>query len=152
MILRTVGIIGAITMLTLSGGSVALATTDTQSQNPDFTVSASLASRGTLNPDQATVGDPVDAALSVKDNKSWTFQPRIDEVKLHLTLQVPETAEPLRVTATIYMLPGTKITVPFSYTVPGWLPKGMYTLTLEAIEVSDPAAPPSSATATITIL
>ena len=31
------------------------------------------------------------------------------------------------------------------------LPKGMYSLTLEASEVSDPAAPPSSATATLMI-
>jgi hypothetical protein len=150
MISRILVIIGASTLLTLSGGSMALATTDTQSQNPDLTVSVSLASRGTLNPDEATVGDTVDAALSVKNNKPWTFQIRIEEVRLRVTLQIPS-MQPFTVSGTIFLLPEQTLRLAFDLPVIQFLPKGMYSLTLEANEVSDPAAPPSRATATLMI-
>jgi hypothetical protein len=150
MISRTLVVIGAITVLTLSGVSTALATTDTKSQNPDLTVSASLATRGTLNPDEATVGHTVDAVLSVKNNKPWTFQLRIEEVRLRVTLQIPS-MQPFTVSGTIFLLPEQTLRLAFDFPVIQFLPKGMYSLTLEASEVSDPAAPPSSATATLTI-
>jgi len=150
MISRTLVIIGTVTVLTLSGVSTALATTDTKSQNPDLTVSASLASRGTLNPDEATVGDTVDVILSVKNNKHWTFQFRVEEVRLSVTLQIPS-MQPVTVSGTIFLLPEQTLRVAFDLKVIQFLPKGMYSLTLEASEVSDPAAPPSSATATLMI-
>ena len=150
MISRTLVIIGTVTVLTLSGVSTALATTDTKSQNPDLTVSASLASRGTLNPDEATVGDTVDVILSVKNNKHWAFQFRVEEVRLSVTLQIPS-MQPVTVSGTIFLLPEQTLRVAFDLKVIQFLPKGMYSLTLEASEVSDPAAPPSSATATLMI-
>src|SRR5437588_11259569 len=150
MISRTLVIIGTVTVLTLSGVSTALATTDTKIQNPDLTVSASLASRGTLNPDEATVGDSVDVILSVKNNKPSTFQFRVEEVRLSVTLQIPS-MQPVTVSGTIFLLPEQTLRVAFDLKVIQFLPKGMYSLTLEASEVSDPAAPPSSATATLMI-
>jgi len=148
MISRILAIIVAITELTLSSVSAALATTDTKSQNPDLTVSASLASRGTLNPDEATVGDTVDVVLSVKNNKPWTFQFRIEEVRLSGTVQIPS-MQPFTVSGTIFLLPEQTVRIAFDLPVVQFLPKGTYSLTLEAIELSDPAAPPSSATATL---
>jgi hypothetical protein len=150
MISRTLVIIGTVTVLTLSSVSMSLATTDTKSQNPDLTVSVSLASRGTLNPDEATVGDTVDVVLSVKNNKPWTFQFRIEEVRLSGTLQIPS-MQPFTVSGTIFVLPEQTLRLAFDFPVIQFLPKGMYSLTLEASEVSDPAAPPSSATATLMI-
>jgi hypothetical protein len=130
------------------GVSPALATSDTGNQNPDFTVYVSLASRGTPDLDVATNGDTVDVVLSVRDNKPFAF--RTDEVKLNITLQTP--FAPFTVSLTVYLFPGTSVTLPFSYTVNEYFPRGPYALTLEAIEVADPAAPPSTATATITLI
>jgi hypothetical protein len=126
----------------LSGASPAFATTDTGNQNPDFTV------RVSLDPDVATDGDTVHVVLSVRDNKPFSF--RTDEVKLNITLQTP--FAPFTVSLTVYLFPGTSVTLPFSYTVNEYFPRGPYALTLEAIEVADPAAPPSIATATITLI
>ena len=46
---------------------------------------------------------------------------------------------------------GQTLQLPFEFKVSDSFPKGAYALTLEAIEVRDPAAPVSSATATLTI-
>jgi hypothetical protein len=151
MISRTLVIIGAIILLTLSGVTAALATTAEGSQNPDLIVSVSAASRGTLNPDVATVGDTVEVVLSVEDTKPWTFQFRMEEVRLNITVQMP-LMPPLTVSATVFLSPEETLRVPLDFLVTQFHPKGTYSLTLEAIEVGDPAAPPSSATATLTIL
>jgi hypothetical protein len=140
-------IVLGIAVATLGGVSTASATSDTGNQNPDLTVHVSLASRGTAYPDVATNGDVVDVVLAVRDNKRFSF--RTDEVKLNITLQIP--FAPFTVSLTVYLLPGTSVTLPFSYTVNEYFPRGVYALTLEAIEVGDPGAPPSSATATITL-
>jgi hypothetical protein len=132
----------------LGGVSPALATSDRGNQNPDFTASVSLASRGTPNRDVATNSDTVDVVLSVRNNKSSSF--RTDEVKLNLTLHTP--AGPFTVSVTVDLFRGTSVTLPFSYTVSEYFPRGTYALTLEVIEVADPAAPPSSATAIITLI
>jgi hypothetical protein len=151
MISRTLVIIGAVILLTLSGVTAALATTAEGDQNPDLIVSVSAASRGTLNPDQATVGDTVEVVLSVESTKPWTFQFRMEEVRLNITVQMP-LMPPLTVSATVFLSPEETLRVPLDFLVTQFHPKGEYSLTLEAIEVGDPAAPPSSATATITIL
>jgi hypothetical protein len=140
-----------VTVSTLSGVSSALATTAIGNQNPDFTVQVSLASRGTPDPDVAADGDTVDAVLSVRNNKHWSYPFRADEVKLSLTLETPLGVS-ATVSFTVYLFPGTRVTLPFSYTVREYFPKGPYAVTLEAVEVRDPGAPPSSATATITLV
>jgi hypothetical protein len=151
MISRTLVIIGAIILLTLSGVTAALATTAEGNQNPDLLVSVSLASRGTLNPDQATVGDTVEVVLSVENTKEWTFQFGMEEVRLNITVQMP-LMPPLTVSGTVFLSQEETLRVPLEFLVTQFHPKGEYSLTLEAIEVGDPAAPPSSATATLTIL
>jgi hypothetical protein len=151
MISRTLVIIGTGILLTLSGVSMASATTAEGRQNPDLTVSASLVSRGAMGPDEASPGDTVDVALSVKNNKPWSFQFRIEEVRLRITLQGP-VLQPFTVSGTIFLLPEQTVRVAFDFPVVQFLPPGPYTLTLEATEVRDPAAPPpSSATAMLTI-
>jgi hypothetical protein len=139
---RSVILIGIVASM-LSGASTAFATEGTGNQNPDFTVYVSL------NPDVATDGNTVGVVLEVSDNKPFSF--RTDEVKLNITLQTPLGAS-FTVSFTYYLFPGTSVRVPFSYTVNEYFPRGPYALTLEAIEVDDPAAPPSSATATITLI
>ena len=151
MISRALVIIEAIILLTLSGVTAALATSAEGSQNPDLLVSVSLASRGTPNPDQATVGDTVEAVLSVENTKPWTFQFRMEEVRLNITVQMP-LMPPLAVSATVFLSPEETLRVPLEFLVTEFHPKGTYSLTLEAIEVGDAAAPPSSATATLTVL
>jgi hypothetical protein len=141
-------IVLGIVVSSLGGASTAFASSDTGNQNPDFTVYVSLASRGTANPDFATNGDTVDGVLAVRDNRPFSF--RTDEVKLNITLQTP--FAPFTVSFTVYLVPGTSVTLPFSYTVNEHFPRGFYALTLEAIEVGDSAAPPSSATAAITLI
>jgi hypothetical protein len=151
MISRTLVIIGASILLTLSGVSMASATTAEGSQNPDLTVSVSLASRNPMNPDEATIGDTVDVAISVKNNKPWSFQFRIEEVLLRITLQAPS-LQPFTVSGTIFLLPDQTVRIAFDFPVVQFLPPGPYSLTLEATEVRDPSAPqPSSATAMLTI-
>ena len=61
--------LAATTALTLGGPSPALATSDTGIENPDLTVTASSASRATANSDIAALGDVVDTAVSIKNNK-----------------------------------------------------------------------------------
>jgi hypothetical protein len=139
-------IVLGIVVSTLGGVSTAFATSQSGNQNPDFTVSVSLASSGG-NPEFATDRDTVHVTVAVRDNKPFSF--RTDEVKLNITLETP--FAPFTVSLTVYLLPGTSATLPFSYTVNEYFPRGMYALTLEAVEVDDPAAPPSSATATITL-
>jgi hypothetical protein len=151
MISRTLVIIGAITLLTLSGVTPALATRAEGNQNPDLLVSVSVASRGTLNPDQATVGDTVELVLSAENTKPWTFQFHMEEVRLNITVQIP-LMPPLTVSTTVFLSPEETLRVPLDFLVTEFHPKGTYSVTLEAIEVGDPAAPPSSATATLTIL
>src|SRR2546429_602722 len=150
MVSRTLVIMGAIILLTLSGVTSALSTTAQGIQNPDLTVIVSLASRGTLNPDEAHVGDTVETVLSVENTKPWTFQFRMEEVRLSITVQMP-LMPPLAVSATVFLSPEETLRVPLEFLVTEFHPKGTYSLTLEAIEVGDPAAPPSSATATLTV-
>ena len=148
---RRVMILMAATVLALGEASGALATTGTGGQNQDFTVSVSAASVGTPDPDVGTVGDTVRVVLSVRNNKSWTGGPRPDDVRLRVTLQTPLGA-PYTVSFTISMYPGQTLQLPLEFAVSDSFPRGAYTLTLEAIEVRDPAAPVSSATATLTIV
>lgn len=147
---KLVMMLTAATLLTLGGRSVALATTGTGSQNQDFTVSVSAASVGTPDPDVATVGDTVRVVLSVRNNQSWRDGLRPDDVRLRVTLQTPF-GEPYTVSFTISMYPGQTLQLPLEFTVSDSFPRGAYALNLEAIEVRDPAAPVSSATATLTI-
>ena len=112
----------AVLVLSLAGAPPAAATSATGNQNPDLTAEVSLASRGTADPNFATVGDTVDVVLAVRNNKPWSWSAHLEKVR-----------------------------VPFEYKVSALYPKGPYAVTLEAFEVDDPAMPPpSSATATIT--
>lgn len=147
---RVLVVVGTVVVLRLAGAPEALATTATGSQNPDLTVSVSLASRGTIDPEFATVGDTVDAALSVRNNKGWNFPPRLEEVRVRLTLGIPS-GQSFTASVTVRLAPGQTLRVPFDFTVVEFFPKGLYSLTIEAFEVSDPTMPPSSATATLTI-
>jgi hypothetical protein len=137
-------------VLSLAGAPPAAATSATGNQNPDLTAEVSLASRGTADPNFATVGDTVDAVLAVRNNKPWSFSARLENVRVRLTLVTPSGGA-YDVSATIFLLPQQTLRVPFDYTVSALYPIGPYAVTLEAFEVDDPAMPPpSSATATIT--
>jgi len=144
------GIVAGIA-LNLIGASPAVATTATGNQNPDLTVSVSLASRGTADPDSATGGDTVDAVLSVRNNKPLTFGARVETVRLRLAVGIPLDSS-FSFSVTVFLFPQQTLRLPFDFTVGDLFPKGTYSLTLEAAEVDDATAPPpSSATATLTI-
>ena len=148
---RLVMILAVATVLTLGAASAGLATTATGSQNKDFTVSVSAASQGTPDPDVATVGDTARVVLSVTNNKSWTSGLKSDDVQIRVALETP-LGEPYTLSVTLSMFPGQKLQIPFEFKVTENFPKGTYALTLEAIEVRDPAAPVSSATATLSVV
>ena len=142
--------LAAATALTLGGMSPALATSDTGNENPDLTVTASLASRGTPDPDVAAVGNMVDTTVSIKSNKRWALKPQLEEVRLRVVLQIPS-VDKLNISIPVVLLPEQTLRLTFDFPVSAVFPRGLYTLTLDAFEVSDPAAPPSSATVTLTI-
>jgi len=148
---RLMMILAASTLLTLGGASAALATTGTGSQNQDFTVSVSAQSVGTPDPDVATVGDTVRVVLSVTNNKSFTLRFKPDDVQLRVTLQTP-LSEPYTISFTISMFPGQRLQLPFEFRVSAAFPRGTYSLPLDALEVRDPAAPVSTATAPLSIV
>jgi hypothetical protein len=145
-------VIGAV--LCLSAVPAAFATEATGTQNPNLTVFVSLTSPDPLNPgvprDVARVGDTVVVVLSVANNKGWTFPFRPEEVRLDLTLKLPN-GDPLNVSTDIFLLPEQKVRVAFDYKVPEFIPKGPYELTLAATQVRNPGAGTSSAAATIEI-
>jgi len=122
-------------------GAPAFATTATGTQNPELTVSASLSSDGP-NPDVAAVGNAVTAAFSVTNN---TF--RFLRVNLRLVLTFPA-GETIPLSVTIPLAPIQTLSPDVTFTVPDFLPKGLYQLTTEASDANGV----SSATATITIL
>jgi hypothetical protein len=130
--------------------SEALATTATGNQNPDFTVSASLASRGTPDPDVAAAGQTVDVILSVRNNRPLKFPPKVYQVQLRLIVQLPS-GESFNVATNVPLFPEQTARVAFDFNVKPTLPRGAYALTVEANEV-DSTAPPSSATGTLTIV
>jgi len=130
--------------------SEALATTATGNQNPDFTVSASLASRGTPDPDVAAAGQTVDVILSVRNNRPLKFPPKVHQVQLRLTVQLPS-GESFNVATNVPLFPEQTARVAFDFNVKPTLPRGAYALTVEANEV-DSTAPTSSATGTLTIV
>jgi hypothetical protein len=142
--------LAAATALTLGGMSPALATSDAGNENPDLTVTASLASRGTPNPDIAAVGDLVDTIVSIKNNKRWTLKPQLEEVRLRVVLQIPS-VDKFNLSIPVVLLPEQTLRLAFDFPLNALFPRGLYTLTLDAFELSDPAAPPSSATVTLTI-
>ncbi len=133
-IVLLIGVMGLI-------GAPAFATTATGTQNPDLRVSASLTSDGP-NPDIATVGNAVTAAFSVTNN---TF--RFLQVNLRLVLTFPA-GETIPLSVTIPLAPTQTLSPDVTFTVPDFLPKGVYQLTTEASDANGV----SSATATITIL
>jgi hypothetical protein len=130
--------------------SEALATTATGNQNPDFTVSASLASRGTPDPDVAAAGQTADVILSVRNNRPLKFPPKVHQVQLRVTVQLPS-GESFNVATNVPLFPEQTARVAFDFNVKPTLPRGAYALTVEANEV-DSTAPPSSATGTLTIV
>src|SRR5919197_6619003 len=90
-------------VLSLAGAPPAAATSATGNQNPDLTAEVSLASRGTADPNFATVGDTVDAVLAVRNNKPWSFSARLENVRVRLTLVTPSGGA-YDVSATIFLL------------------------------------------------
>ncbi len=142
--------LAAATALTLGGMSPALATSGTGNENPNLTVTASLASRGTPNPDIAALGDVVDTIVSIKNNKHWTLPPQVEKVRLRVVLQLPS-ADKINLSIPVLVLPEQTLRLAFDFPVSALFPRGLYTLTLDAFAVDEPAAPPSSATVTLTI-
>jgi hypothetical protein len=130
--------------------SAALATSATGNQNPDFTVSVSIASRGTPDPDVAAAGHPVDVILSARNNKSLKFPPKVNQVELRLTLR-SSSGESFNVATNVPLFPEQTARVAFDFNVTPSFPRGAYALTLEAHEV-DGSTAPSSATGTLTIV
>src|SRR5947207_14889523 len=148
---RRVMILTAATVLALGEASGALATTGTGGQNQDFTVSVSAASVGTPDPDVATVGDTVRVVLSVRNNRSWTGGLQPDAVQVRATLETPSTA-PYVVSFTVSLYPSQTLQLPLEFAVSDGFPRGADALALTAMEVRNPAAPVSSATARLTIV
>ena len=124
----------------LAVASTALATSATGTQNPDLTVTASLASNG-ANPDQATNGDQVTARYSVTNN---TAQRR--RVAIKYTLQYPDGQTVTR-SQKLTLAPGQTDADSFTYTVVSSFPRGTYDLTVSARDANGT----SSATASITL-
>jgi hypothetical protein len=144
---RTLAALGAFALL---GASPALASSSSGSQNPDLTVLVAVASQGTVDPERATAGDTVSGQLSLTVNEPWSWPPALEKVKVILTLAIPS-GESFALSSTLDLPRQQTINLPFSFTVPAFIPPGTYALTLAAIEVDDPGQPPSSATATLTI-
>jgi len=142
--------LGTVLASNVIGISAALATTATGNQNPDFTVSASLASRGTPDPDVAAVGNTVDVTLSVRNNKPIKFPPRVHQVQLRLILQLPS-GESFDVATNVPLFPEQTVKVAFDFNVTPSFRKGAYALTVEANEV-DSTAPASGARGILTIV
>jgi hypothetical protein len=142
--LRTAAI-GIVVAVSLAAVPPAFATEATGNQNPDLTVFVSLM------PDAAMVGETVYVVVSVKNNKPWAFNFRLEEVRLDVTLLLPN-GDPLTISGNIYLLPEQKVRVALDYKVPNFIPKGQYTLKLAATEVREPGAGESSAAATLEIL
>jgi len=131
-----------IAVFTVAGPSTALATTATDSQNPDLRVSVSLTSNNAADPNQAAVGDTVTMALAVRNN-TFNFQ----EVKVALTLVIPD-GRSFSSSFTIFLAPFQTLAPKVEFTVNELFPTGPYSLTLAASN----AKGTSSATATITII
>jgi hypothetical protein len=131
--------------------SEALATTATGNQNPDFTVSVSLASRGTPEPDVAAAGQTADVILSVRNNRPLKFPPKVHQVQLRLTVRLPS-GESFNVATNVPLFPEQTAKVAFDFDVKPSFPRGAYALTVEANEADDSTAPASSATGTLTII
>ena len=142
--------LGTVIASNVIGIPAALATTATGNQNPDFTVSVSLASRGTPDPDVAAAGNTVDVVLSVRNNKSFKFPPKVNQVQLRLALRLPS-GESFDVTTNVPLFPDQTAKVAFDFSVTPSFPRGAYALTVEANEV-DSTALASGATGTLTIV
>ena len=123
------------TMVTTLGTSVALATSDTGTQNPDVTVFISI------SPDVVTVGDTLTLSGSVTNN---TAQKK--RFRFVLTLTLPGGAN-FSVTKYARLRPGKTFSLSESFTVPAFLPLGEYSLTLSATNLNGT----STATATATV-
>ena len=128
-------VLAVATMVSTLGTSVALATSDTGTQNPDVTVSISL------SPDVVTAGDTLTASGSATNN---TTKKR--RFKVVLTLTVPGGAS-FSVKKSVRLGPGKTVSVSESFTIPAGLPLGQYSLTLSATNKNGT----SSATATTTL-
>jgi hypothetical protein len=136
---RWLAAVGAILVLSLADAGAAVATTAT-GETSELRVSVSLASSGG-DPDVATVGDTVTAALSVT-NKTWEFR----EVALQLTLVIPD-VRTFDASVKIFLAPFQTLAPKIRYTVNEYFPSGDYSLTLEAGQGNGTA----SATGMITI-
>jgi hypothetical protein len=134
--------VAATSLMLLAGATVASATSTTGNQNPDLTVSASLASDG-ADPDVATNGNVV-TATATETNNTVTKQ----SVRVVYTLTYPDPDGRVVTSAKQFTLaPGQTQTQSLAYTVDAADPRGTYTYTVSA---SDKRGT-SSATATILV-
>jgi hypothetical protein len=124
----------------LGGASLAVASSDTGTQNPDLTVTTSLLSSGT-DPDRATLGDTISSSSSVTNNTS-----RYLLVKLSRSLTGPADNTLTR-SVWVILAPGRTYSISWSFQVGPLLPLGTYTRTAAASNVNGE----SSATASIEI-
>jgi uncharacterized protein YfaS (alpha-2-macroglobulin family) len=138
--LRALAVVGVITVLNLASVAPALAMTAT-GETQDFVVSIALASNGP-DPDVATVGDIVTAALSVT-NKTSEFQ----DVNVQMTLTIPG-GQSFDATLPVFLSPFQTISPRVAFRVNESLAKGRYAVTLA---VSNPRGT-ASATASITVI
>jgi uncharacterized protein YfaS (alpha-2-macroglobulin family) len=125
----------AIVGLLAFGAAPALATSDTQSQNPELTVTVSL-------PDQVTAGDTFAAAASVTNNTAFR-----QTVKLAVAL-TGRTGQTYSVSYPVKLGAGETVSTSVSFRLPRWVPKGTYSVSLSASN----QAGTSQATATTQIV
>ena len=117
---RTLGVLAVFLTVAFAGSAAALASTDTQAQNPDLTVSVSL------TPDQVAVGDTVLATESVT-NTSRTKQ----VVNVTTTLTDPNGVMQ-STTAKVVLKPGESFSRSASYVRDADDASGVYTVAVSA--------------------
>ena len=130
-----------IAAVALCGATVAIASTDVQSQNPDLTVAASFHSNG-LDAESATVGDTVTAGSSLTNNTSSTLKTDVSAV-----IAGPDGTVMYSKMRSVTLPRGKTSSVSYDLPVQASYLPGVYTLTVSASDANGT----SSATATITV-
>jgi uncharacterized protein YfaS (alpha-2-macroglobulin family) len=139
--MRLVKLAALIGALALCGATVAIASTDVESQNTDLTVAASLHSSGP-DAERATVGDTVTASSSLTNNTSGTLKTDVSA-----TIAGPDGTVMYSKMRTVTLPRGKTSTVSNDLSVQASYLPGVYTLTVSASDANGT----STAVATITV-
>jgi hypothetical protein len=128
----------------LWASSVATATTVTDSTDPNVTVTATLKSNNRLSPDIAVNGNWVTASVSVRSNMA-----ELSYLNVFLNGQIEGTQWMYETSILRQFRPDKAYTRTISFPIFGFMPRGVYSLSVMA--VSPDSFDISSATATLTV-